>query len=501
MVKPTAFPAVAGIGIFAAILGVLAFSRHWVGFGTETDFLGFVSEARDVTSGARLSVGFQPPLYPFLLAVGHLFEGDWFRVGLFLSWIAAVGSVALSFRFFDRLDGREAAWGSAVAMATSSLMLSFGAQASTDMPFLFLQVATFLVGLEAMRQERAGSWVLLGALIGATLLTRVNGLPLLALLVTPWLAPSGNRPWRGQRLTLSGLGLVLLAWGGWAAATGSPFYPGQNHVSLAMTYFVKDERVWEAFRSADQQFPTLWSVLTYDPISMAKQYLSDLADLPRRLIEIPQFPLSAFALPGLLFLAFRKTSRFLALFLVTILAEIAMLNLKTYEARFYLVVLPLLGAGAGVLAGKAWRILKAPWQRVAVAFSMLGLLAWNTRSSLLQVSRELHASDRELSESVPAARSRFGAQAVVIARKPHLSYYTGARYDWLPEASDLDQLADSLRGFAGQDSVYLYFGAVESSLRPGLRVLLDTRQAPAWLAPMAAGRSPDWAIYRILPQR
>jgi hypothetical protein len=378
-------------------------------------------------------------------------------------------------------------------------MLSFGAQATTDMPFLFLHVATFLVGLNAIRQERAGWWLLLGALIGATLLTRFNGLPLLALLVTPWIATPRNRPWRSEMLVLTGLGVVLLAWGGWAASTGSPYYPGQNHVGLAMTYFATEQGTWEAFRSAAPKFPNLWSVLTYDPVHLAKQYLSDLAYLPRRLIEIPVFPLSVFALPGLLFLAFRKTSRFLALFFATILVEIGLVNLRTYEARYYLFVLPLLGAGAGVLAGKAWRILEAHWQRVLVAFSILGLVVWNTGFDLLRVSQELHASDRELSQSVPAARSHLGAHAVVIARKPHLAYYTGARNAWFPEASDPDQLADSLRSFAGKDSVYLYFGAVESSLRPGLRVLLDTQRTPAWLVPVAAGMSHDWALYRVLP--
>ncbi|MEX2530706.1 MAG: glycosyltransferase family 39 protein [Gemmatimonadota bacterium] len=502
---------VAWVG-FAVVLAILAFSRAYPGMRTETDLLGpFLRDALQFQRGEALGVEFQPPLYPALLALGHLIYPDWFRVGLGISWLSMVASVGIGFAFFRKLYGPASAWGAAGALAVSATAIAFGAQATSDAPFLFLYTGTLLLALLALRSPRPGVlFLLLGMGISATLLFRFNGLPLLALALVVVLReePVGVRISYGALLLLGAV-MLMGVWLAYATATGSPLYPTENYLNLAMTYFGEGDRISiESRVGVAAQFSSTLDVLLHDPVALGTQYLRDLIYLPQRLLQTGQtrfltdglmaFPIGLLALPGVVLLFLRNTDRFSLLFLVISVGHVLLLNLKTYDPRFFLFVVPILGAGAGYLLQESSRLSLRRWQRAVGAAILLLLAIIGARASLLDARRALRADQIELSEAITGASGIVRADDVVVARKMHVPFYSGAGFELFPEVDSVEDLARELRGLCPQGEIYVYFGQYEEGHRgalAGLRVG-DVGDSP-FFEPVLRGEAAEWTLYRF----
>ena len=409
--------ALLGIG-----LALVAASRGYPGYGTESDLLGgFIPEAERFRQGAPLIMDFQPPLYPFLLFLGQLVISDWFQIGLVLSWAAAILTIWIGYLFFREVFSPGAGVGSAVALATSGTFLAFAVQATSDVPFLFFYTATLWAAWRIPTGSRPLWWAAAtGALIGLSLLFRVNGLPLVLLVLAPWLA-SGTRgaKWRWTGALVGGWAAILLVWGGYAGLTGSPLYPTDNYANLAMTYYGEGDRLSVEDRlQMEDRFSSTLEVLTHDPVAVARQYAGDLWNTTRILFtsdELMAFPLGVLALSGVLILVLLRPSPFQLLFVVLRVGHVLLLNLKTFEPRYFLFLIPLLGAGAGVLVHEGARVLRRPHRWVA-GVVLLGLLLTGSYSSAKESYRELIRHDGELSEAIPATRALIEADATVVAR-------------------------------------------------------------------------------------
>ena len=480
----------------------LAAGRSWLSFGVETDYLAlFVPEARRLLAGQPLLIAFHLPLYPAAITLAWSVLGDWVQAGLAVSLLAAGLSALTTWWLVDRLFGRAAALGALGALATSALYLAQAAQASSDLFFLALYLGACALALAGVRGGQDAAWVGLGLLIGLALLTRTNALPLLLLLLAPWLCrDAAVRRARAAALAFAALAMPLSLWLRFAAATGSPPWPTSNHVTLAMTYFATaaDPISNEAFASVAGRFHGVWEVLAYDPARVLRIYLGDLLTLGRdRLPEFVAFPLGTLALPGLLFLPARRRSAGAGLLGLVTLGEALLLNFKSFEARYWLSLLPWLGAGLGVMLAevhgtlpetRAWRL----GQRVALGLAgalALALAVGGARTALS------FGAD-ELAEAVPAARAIAGPDDVLVARKPHLAYYTGARFALLPDLQNADGLRAWLCTLRPKGRVLVYDGQIERAFRPALQPVLAARSPPAWLERVAAGPAGGgWALY------
>lgn len=498
---------------FAVGLAILAFTRQYPGFTTETDLLGgFIPEAMRLQSGAPLVVDFQPPLYSALLALGQALFEDWFRVGLMISWMAAVLTLWVNFAFFHRLFGSAAAWGSAIALMTSATFLSFGAMATSDSPFLLVYSVTLLVSLLALQAEKTRWWVLLlGCCMAAALLTRFNGLPLLVFFLVPWLRgdPVRNSV-SSTAYAVAGFVVVFSLWGGYAQSTGSPVYPTENYANLAMTYFGEGDRISiESRLAVEEQFSSTWEVVTHQPLHMGVQYLRDLAYLPHRLFQTDQsdflhdglvaFPLGLLALPGVLLLFLRRPAPYPALFLGATILHVLLLNFKTFDPRFYLFLVPLFGAGAGLLVQEFGRMLDHRWKRVAGGSVLVVLFLVGARANLITAERALAAGQVELSEAIPAVRNVVDEGDLVVARKRHIPFFAGAEGALIPDVPATSELMNELASMGGSRAVYLYFGEAEWLHRPGLRPLREAQDVPTGLEPVLRGTDASWVLYRVSP--
>ena len=480
----------------------LAAGRRWLSFGVETDYLDlFVPEAKRLLAGQPLLIAFHLPLYPATIALAWSVLGDWVQAGLAVSLLAASATALTTWWLVDRLFGRAAALGALGALATSALYLAPAAEASSDLFFLALYLGACALALAGVRGGQDAAWLGLGLVVGLALLTRTNGLPLLLLLLAPGLRrEAAVRRARAVALAFAALAVPSSLWLAFAAATGSPPWPTSTYVTLAMTYFATaaDPISNEAFVSVAGRFHSVWQVLAYDPARVLEIYLADLLSLGRdRLPEFIAFPLGVLALPGLLFLPARRRSAGAGLLGLVTLGEILLLNLKTFEARYWLSLLPWLGAGLGVMlaevnhalpATRAWRL----GQRVALGGA--GMLALVLAVGGARAA--LSSGADELAEAVPAARAVVGPDDVLVARKPQLAYYAGARFALLPDLRSADALGAWLCTLTPRGRVFVYGGQIERAYRPGLQPVLAARSPPAWLERLAAGPAGGgWTLY------
>ena len=498
-------PLVALMAATAAVLGLLALSRGHPGYGTETDFLGaFVPEARRLLSGVPLKILFHPPGYSVILAAAYALVGDWFASGLLLSVLAGVVSVGASYLLFRRIGGLWAAVGSATALLSSPFFLAYGATASSDMVFLALTSLVLLGVAWSWNSGDARRWGATGILVGVTALTRTNGVMLIALAAAPLLQARGRRRTGAAGALLAGALLAPAIWWVVARLMGSPFMPGATYANLAMTYFGPGDRIAvESLQAMQQRFDGLWDVLTFAPLSMFEQYVRDAMDLMRHVFldgDLLLFPFALLALPGLVLLPLRtgRTRLLVALAAVTLL-QIALVNLKTYESRYYLFLVPWLGAAAGLAAAELWASLPRGRARAAAAALAVILVVVGLDDGVWRARQRLHRDESEIAASVRAARAHVEPTDLLVSRKPHLHHYTGAEFSLPPMAATLPELRAWLMEVDRPErETFLFFGEMERWYRPELAFLSDPESAPAWLEALATGER--WALYRFRPE-
>jgi hypothetical protein len=85
----------------------------------------------------------------------------------------------------------------------------------------------------------------------------------------------------------------------------------------------------------------------------------------------------------------------------------------------------------------------------------------------------------------------------MVARKPHLGFYTDTTFVLFPNVTTLEDLRRALEADVGGETAYLFFGEQERLALPELARLRRPDEAPGWLLPVAASSEPGaWALYR-----
>jgi hypothetical protein len=492
-----------GVILSAAVsLALFASRRQYFTFGTETDFVsGFANQARAILAGQPLQLGFHPPLYPVALALVNVSVEDWLTTGLVLSWVASLVSLIAQYRFFALILKREAGVGAVVALVTSTVFTTYAMMATSDLFFLALWSASLWLAAAALENDGFARWAGCGLLVGLALLARTNGVTLLVLLVLPWLSQASRstpRRWTRVAAWMLGLILPLMTWVAVALHSGSEVLPRSNYSNLAMTYFGSGDRIsGESRIGVEQRFDGLLDVITHDPVRMGRQYVHDLLSVPRRLLRSGGVTLwvAILAVAGLP-LRCARSRRVLVFASITAL-QVAIVNLKTFEARYWLFLVPWLGAlaGAGV-CGLLVR-LRPRWVR-AIATTMLLLAVLVSGVAASRSAREVvHQDDTELGWLVATVRSSVPVDAIVVARKWHLAQYAAVAIRGFPNVASVEDLRGALLA-EQQAPIFLYYGSVERWYRPALRELADPETAPEWLEPLAVSPGPEsWVLYRV----
>ena len=506
---------------FVVILGVIAFQRDVYNYNTESDYLGgFIPEAVRLLRGEPLEIDFHPPLYPAIIAGLQLLIRDWFATGLLVSLAASLAVLITTLLLLRRAMGPGAAMGGIVALVISPTFVYYSLQATSELFSLALYMAAFLAVYVSVERRSPGSYLVAGLLIGLALLTRTNHVVLLGLLLFYLVpAPVGGRAIppvvRAKSLTvaLAGVGLPLAAWLGFALGTGAPVMPTKNHENLALTYFSGDSRIsGDARLALVTRFDSTRAVLTADPIGLVRTYARDFAATTRRLLArdtVLAFPLVAVSLLAWLVLLAKERQKraWYGVLLLNLAAMYALLNFKMYEHRYYLYLLPFLGAAVGHGISLAFRASDKIYVRIGPMIVVLALVGHGALHGASEAKR-LHlaawATDAQAAGRELVALDAVG-QGRVYARKHHVAYYAGMDSAWLPDLATVEHLHEHLVESARADarSTFVFYGYPERRTRPQYQTLAtpDTEQLPSLELVARGSELGGWVLYRVLTEQ
>lgn len=504
--------------LFCAFVLLLGAGRSYVGYN-ETDFINFtIPEAQRALNGEPLLSLYHPPLYALIIAGMKLVFGSWLAAGLAVSLLSGVVSMLTSYALFRKLAGPAAAWGAAIALLGSVSFMGESVRAANDTLFLALFLIATWLAVNALTERFAASWFFCGLVIGLALLTRSNALPLLLLVFAPVLTTDrgAGAALRPIALVIGGIVLPFLTMGGYALVSGSNILPINNHLNLAMTYFATGDRTTiDAALTVASRFEGLSDLLFTDPLRIVKIYLFDLYKLICfDLFYLVERPLFFLFLPGVFLLLGCHPSRPMILVVLLIVAEVLLVNFKPFEVRYYLFLVPVIGAAIGQISW--WMVnLSLPQTTRYIFTATIALMVLSAMTTAaLQIYRSSASQETEIVEVLPKIKDLRGADVAIVARKPHLAYHARVEGLYFPDFASLDQLKDYLdepafdipKGFESfvdvtteADDLYLFYGRKESTLRPQFSALADPATAPSWLEPVAVSREPGaWTLYRYL---
>ena len=188
--------------------------------------------------------------------------------------------------------------------------------------------------------------------------------------------------------------------------------------------------------------------------------------------------------------------------LVITVAQLLLVNFKAFEPRFYLFLVPTMGAAVGEMAR---RLVPADWppERRRAIVALLGLMLVTAAGlAAIKAYRAVYGQVDELAEALPVIAGKIPDGSPVIARKSHLAFYNDALWTYLPDLADLGELHEFLWRQEFQQPAYLFYGRVERDNRPQYLTLQSADAAPGWLEPMAQSSEPgNWVLYRYAPER
>ncbi|MEM9906482.1 MAG: glycosyltransferase family 39 protein [Cyanobacteria bacterium P01_D01_bin.44] len=486
-------------------ISLVSLSRNYLGFGTETDYIGgFVPEAQRLMRGEPLLLEFHPPLYPMMLALVQIFTQDWFRTGVLISLVASTIALSTNFLFFYHLLGIYAAWGAVLGLISSAKFIEYSAYATSDVLFLALHSSALLISLLALRNKSRHLWILCGLVVGCIILTRTNGITFLLILMLPWWSESGFR----QNLNsfiyfVLGLSVPLILWVMFALVSGSRLTPEGTYANFALTYFSPDDRFsGDARVQVEAQFDNLIEVLAYNPSQVVRTYIKDLFSLVQILTGMLQRPLNLFVPIGIVALFHNgiKNRKILGFYILLTLLQVLLLNFKAYEIRYFLFLLPILGAVVGKAFGYLISLVRRHKSRVmTIGFCLLcSLLA--VTLSFSASWRSIHSSVGELNEAVPKVQNLGLNEASMVARKPHLPFYTNSKPLLFPNVETLKELKCYLETQTNPEDLFLYYGTRERDLRSQFVTFADPKTSPDWLKPVEQSSKPGvWVLYKYKP--
>ena len=479
----------------AVLIVVQAVGRQYLNVDTETDFIsGFQPEAARFLRGEGFLLEFHPPGFPIALAALFSIIGDWFAAGLVLSAASAVVVLVVSYLCFRELLGVPAGLGALAALAGSAVFVSFSIQATSDMYFLALWTSAIWLVVVSMRQQRVWQWVLAGLLIAGAVLARTNGVVLLALLVAPLIS---GRSLRAGILNFAVVAVAVaapvLAWWLYSKSIGSPFMPTKTYANLALTYFADGSRISaDSLVQLQSQFSSSLDVLLTDPSRVMRIYLRDLANLPGKLLSrLTWPPLAALCLVcGVAWLTRLKDPRVLLVLAVT-LASVALLNMKAFEARYFLLLLPVAGASIGLAVTWLGDRAADPGKfssagSLGMALLVVFVLGISGYGGFARA--ENPALSAEFSEIIGEIQSKTPEDSLMVCRKCNAAYHAGrGTTGFFPEVRNLAELCQYLKSLELDRPTYVVIASMERKLRPEVSAELSADPLPEWLEVTAQG--------------
>lgn len=491
----------------SSILWIIGEPRHYLNYLTETDFIStYLPEALRFINKEPLLLTWQPPGYPIAVSLFYIWLNDWLHAGLMLTIISSVLTMIASFYLFRPIIGRTAAWISVATTLSSGLFILFSCMATTDIFFLALFYASLLACLFSISREKTYWWFIAGAISGLAILVRVNAITLALVLIAPLYKRISQKHLAiSLSFVFAGFFTILLFWISFANYTHSNIWPSEGTtLNLASTYFSpRNLNPTVAVYELKGKFQSPLDVIAQDPVRIFRQYVHALLLLAKKAFltnEIVTTPANFLALLGL-FLIFNKPKQYKELLLVIIFVvlQLMLVNIKTYESRYYLFLTPLIGAIAGVaiqaMQSKQISPIIANVFRVVILATFITSFYFSAEGAISKLRRE----EREVAAVVEVINQSKITNQTIFSVKPHVAYYTSNNH--MPiELISVGDLRNAMASKAPFHDVFLLFGSDErgGSIENGFSLLGNKASAPDWLTVVKDGKEGGgWILYRF----
>lgn len=479
----------------------------------ENDFGVFA--ARAANWDAILTVdGFYPLGYPLLLWLGSRFSDDPFVAARWIAGISGLALLAIAYGTARLWLTPKCAWLAAALVGINPYYWQWATLVSTDLPWAVMQALSLWLILLALKGKR-WSWLMAaGATLGAAYLLRATALvmlPILWLYLLAWRPLDGG--WRGNLLAALAFTLcfavlaapqLALNW----QATGKPFFNlqaknvwfgiyGQGDWAANWTDVPSDIGLWQVFAMGPWRFVRHW-LIEYGRwwgygalMALGIQRLA-LQALPTWLQLLSTGSIGALALGAALFaagkrhvLALGREWWFVALYVAGYGASIALVFV---QPRFYLALLPLLGAGLVYMLGQLATRIQWAWLTLAI----IALL--NSALGMRQILWRMQPPVAEIADQL--ARAGATAQTVIVssATWPY-TYHTDYRIEPLPQIQNLASLEANLR--QREAAFVLFEQTYGARYWPTLATLASGEDYPPFLTPIWQNAHPPTTLYAV----
>lgn len=221
-----ALSGICAAGLAIRVAYVVTFSSHiqpgldsaWYQLvsGSIADNKGFVDPAKLYLHGVSTPTAFRPPLYPLFLAAVAKTGYDSSRAFQYAGCVVGVITIVLIGYLGRRVGGNAVGLCAAALAAVYPIFLAIDAAIMSETLYVPLAVGCVLAVYRAMDRPTGWRWAFVGLLIGASILTRGDGVVLLMVLVVPAALFGVPGTWR-RRLVLAVIpvivaGLVVAPW-------------------------------------------------------------------------------------------------------------------------------------------------------------------------------------------------------------------------------------------------------------------------------------------------
>ncbi len=488
----------AAVALCALYVLLLAYPAHLrvVGtYWTETDFYAaYAPDADRIAAGRFPENTYNPPGYPALLALLHHATGDHFTSGKWLSLAAASLTGLLAFHLYRTLFGSVPALLGVSMLLLSGQFTKFSIQATTDLLFVLLCVATMLVLVD----DRLGTWprvALAGGLSGLAYLTRYNGL-FLGVPCLVALACHERRLSRRLAASTAYLACVLMITSPWLWLTythhGSPIY-STNYVDIA-----------RAIHGTSRGFTSLADVVLRDPLHFLSGLARSVVLVSWKTVgaTLAVLPVGPLAVGGIVLSLFCRRRRSVAIFLLSACAYILVMALMHWEARYYFYVLVCYAglAAYAIVEGAAWvgRKLDLPaagrWSIVAAV--AVPILVLSSARAYRLTTRAVTSQPYEVAGASAFLARATPEDATIVAHKPHVAYLGHRRWQKFPGANSLPELRAAL---PKRQPLYLVYDRMGRRFSRQFEALADPGNGVPWLTPVYADAPQSLVIYAVGP--
>jgi Flp pilus assembly protein TadD len=463
------------LGVSLAAMGAnLAFHPVPL-YGTESDLLGeYIPAAREVGRLAIVPAHFttKGPGFPALLALtAPIVHGDMFLAARAVNAAAAGLTVWLTFLLFANLIGEQIALAVALGLLVNPTYMRAAFEAGTDLPAMCLALGSLVLVVGPRTVPRL---LISGSLAASAVLTRSNYIFLPVAAVLSLLRRTEER--RGAAMYALGFLLLQLSWPVLCFATSGSIPHDTNYLNVA--YAIYGSRLsWEDFlTSTASRFHSYLDVMTLRPGLVARMLATSLGTRwYRDASQLSIWPLGMLGVAGIAW-CWRRERNAQLLWLNTLLAY-CVLSLAFYAPRFSLFLLPFYLSGACLLLHQtgpppllAMQRHRRLWEAGALIL-LVSLYAVSAVVAVRQVVPLLRQAPYVTRDLGLALRRLDPEEAHLMARKPHVAYYSSKRQVPMPR---LSSITDLIREANTQGVRYVSVTSVEAVMRPEYAALADS---------------------------